>query len=360
MKMRKRRSLATSVRVSLLAGAGALGWVAFGASGASAADLPAERGLLGSVTDVVETTAAPALAAVTEPAAPLVAATGLQQTRVLPLVDDVAARVPQLLSEPVGSVLTPVTTTVDGTLAQVPVIGQIIPTGTVTGITTPVTGIVDGAVGGVVEPVLGVVAPVTEIVAPVVEVLPVPVAVPPIAVLPITDPASPVVNAPVAVVPQTPVATEPVEAVAVPAPALPDAGPAQIPVTGAVDSILAPNSIEARPALGAAGSLPTYLVPATPESTVIERLVEPLTSAAGATLTALVASTDGTSGALPTVLSSFSGGTSSMTGAGSAAPLAALSAGAFLVVLLLTGRRGHPANADLPSGPSFDPGSSPD
>lgn len=357
MKMRKRRSLATSVRLSLLVGAGALGWMALGASGASAADLPAERGLLGSVTDVVETTAAPALAAVTEPAAPLVAATGLQQTPVLPLVSDVAARVPQLLSEPVGSVLSPVTTTVDRTLAQVPVVGQIVPTGTVTGITTPVTGIVDGAVGGVVEPVLGVVAPVTDIVAPVVEALPVPVAVPPVAVLP-----SPVVTAPVAVVPQAPVPAEPVEAVAVPEPAVPTAGSAQTPVTrdASADPAQAASRIATPAAIGAIGSLPADLVPSAPVSTVLERLVEPLTSVAGATLTAWVASTDETSGALPTVLSSFSGGTSSMTGAGSAAPLAALAAAAFLVVLLLTGRRGHPANADLPSGPSFDPGSSPD
>ncbi|WP_422391464.1 hypothetical protein [Arthrobacter sp. N1] len=357
MKMRKRRSLATSVRLSLLVGAGALGWMALGASGASAADLPAERGLLGSVTDVVETTAAPALAAVTEPAAPLVAATGLQQTPVLPLVGDVAARVPQLLSEPVGSVLSPVTTTVDRTLAQVPVVGQIVPTGTVSGITTPVTGIVDGAVGGVVEPVLGVVAPVTDIVAPVVEALPVPVAVPPVAVLP-----SPVVTAPVAVVPQAPVPAEPVEAVAVPEPAVPTAGSAQTPVTrdASADPAQAASRIATPAAIGAIGSLPADLVPSAPVSTVLERLVEPLTSVAGATLTAWVASTDETSGALPTVLSSFSGGTSSMTGAGSAAPLAALAAAAFLVVLLLTGRRGHPANADLPSGPSFDPGSSPD
>ncbi|KQO01764.1 hypothetical protein ASF21_09235 [Arthrobacter sp. Leaf234] len=345
------------MRLSLLVGAGALGWMALGASGASAADLPAERGLLGSVTDVVETTAAPALAAVTEPAAPLVAATGLQQTPVLPLVSDVAARVPQLLSEPVGSVLSPVTTTVDRTLAQVPVVGQIVPTGTVTGITTPVTGIVDGAVGGVVEPVLGVVAPVTDIVAPVVEALPVPVAVPPVAVLP-----SPVVTAPVAVVPQAPVPAEPVEAVAVPEPAVPTAGSAQTPVTrdASADPAQAASRIATPAAIGAIGSLPADLVPSAPVSTVLERLVEPLTSVAGATLTAWVASTDETSGALPTVLSSFSGGTSSMTGAGSAAPLAALAAAAFLVVLLLTGRRGHPANADLPSGPSFDPGSSPD
>ncbi|MGV0110072.1 hypothetical protein [Arthrobacter sp. CP30] len=350
------------MRLSLLVGASALGWMALGASGASAADLPAERGLLGSVTDVVETTAAPALAAVTETAAPLVAATGLQQIPVLPLVDDVAARVPQLLSEPVGSVLSPVTTTVDRTLAQVPVVGQIVPTGTVTGITTPVTGIVDGAVGGVVEPVLGVVAPVTDIVAPVVEALPVPVAVPPVAVLPVTDLPSPVVTAPVAVVPQAPVPAEPVEAVAVPEPAVPTAGSAQTPVTrdASADPAQAASRIATPAAIGAIGSLPADLVPSAPVSTVLERLVEPLTSAAGATLTAWVASTDETSGALPTVLSSFSGGTSSMTGAGSAAPLAALAAPAFLVVLLLTGRRGHPANADLPSGPSFDPGSSPD
>jgi hypothetical protein len=58
--------------------------------------------------------------------------------------------------------------------------------------------------------------------------------------------------------------------------------------------------------------------------------------------------------------SSWAGALSSITGAGTAGPFAAIGGAALLVFLALVGPRLREASAGLPAGPTFDPGSSPD
>ena len=364
MKMQKRRSLASTVRLSLLAGAGALGWAAIGASGASAAEVPADSGLLGSVTGVVEPATAPVTSTMSALTAPLhevsarafPVSTGSQpQVQNLPVLSDVAALVPQLTSQPAGTVLTPVTRIVDGVVAEVPVVQSVIPAGTVTGVTAPVVGTVDDVVGGVAQPVMDVVAPVVDVIDPVVDV-----------VLPVPELASP---APV-----------------VPGPApitdiLPDLEqPASVPTSASpsASSEVSGADIDARPAEPSSGiasdtaSAGGAGTGGKADGVAVLRAFLPMQDTFSAAIPAgifSVAVLPGVVGAaqagqeipgLPAVPLSTTSVLSSMTGTGSAAPLIALGGASFLIFLLLAGVGRHSAGSVLPSSPSFDPGSSPD
>jgi hypothetical protein len=59
-------------------------------------------------------------------------------------------------------------------------------------------------------------------------------------------------------------------------------------------------------------------------------------------------------------LASWAGALSSMTGAGTAGPFAAIGGAALLVILVLVGPGHRGAAAGLPAGPALEPGSSPD
>ncbi|MHA7239454.1 hypothetical protein [Arthrobacter sp. TMS1-12-1] len=336
--------------------------MAVGASAATAADAPPGPGLLGSVTGALDSTGAAAgLSAVTDPlhnvAAHAVPASGspslLHDAPVLP---DLVARVPDVVSAPAGTVLVPVTTLVDGVLAEVPIVQSVVPAGTVAGVTAPVVGVVDGAVGGVTGPVLEVVAPVTGIIDPVVDVV---VPVPDQGVLPpvVSGPQAPT-PIPVPIMPSAPAdgvlpeaGAEPIT----PGPATPEASADGRAASGAdvadADAGTLRGTAAAAP-VSPAGSAGAGL-PAPDQQIDVVDVALPADGGmvrAVPEVPALPAAPPSPSAAPP----------SSMTGAGSAAPLAALG-GAFFLVLPVLGRAGRLSmSSGLPSGPSFDPGSSPD
>ena len=387
MKMQKRRSLATTLRLSLLTGAGALGWMAIGASGASAADLPADAGLLGSVSDVVSSATAPVSAI----ADPLLAAAVAPPVSSAPPAGSAhgpagpAPQVSQIASKPLGTVLTPVAGLVDDTVGQLPVVQSIVEPAPLTRVTAPVAGTVDSITGGVTQPVLAVVdtvvapvlgavdpvlAPVVDIVPPVVDVIapvvdpivaPVVGAVPP-AVAPVVDVVGPEAAAPTSAPVLPPVdvpapSSDAPEMTAAPTPgsdavgsegAVP--GIAADAMVGTVSSSRSPSSSEARAAETFEASV-QGVVRARMATVVDVAVIPALTSSAQALHDVQdISFTSGT----------FSGALSSITGAGGAAPLAALGTGLFLFVFLVRGSARRDAAAGLPSAPSFDPGSSPD
>ncbi len=424
MTASKRQSLAATLRLSLFGGAGALGWIALGATGASAAEVPATSGLLGSVSDVVGAVSAPASSVVDAVADPLGEATasvaapaGSTDPLVgsIPLVSGLEARVPQLLSHPAGTVLPPVTSVVDGVVARVPVVHHVVPAGTVTHVTAPVVGAVDDAVAGVTPPVVDAVAPVVDVVQPVVGVVsPVVDVVSPVvdAVAPVVDVVSPVVDVagppadvvipvvgavePVVEVAGPPAdvvipvveAVEPVVEVALPAAEDVAAGVAPVPAPSLAEGILPGEALPMAPtqARSPGASLETQPA-AAPRSTVAGALVASSSlsqEAAGVAVgmarfaaqapelavapnaVAVAVLTTAVLGIqevphLPVTPVALSGGALSfMTSAGSSAPLATLGAAALLVVTMITGRVRREAAGSLPAAPCFDPGSSPD
>ncbi|WP_104180182.1 hypothetical protein [Arthrobacter sp. B0490] len=337
MTAHKRRSLSTTLRLSLLTGVGALGWMAVGASGAAAVETPRDAGLLDSVAGVVEPAGTPAVSALTDPR-PLLPD--------LPVVPELAAHVPQLLGQPAGTVLVPVTSAVDELVVQIPVIHDLIPAGTVTQVTSPVVGVVDGTVGGVTEPVLDIVTPVTEPLAPVLDAVPVPDVVAPVpnVVGPVQDVAAPVVDA--------------------------VSGPAVAPVSGG------DTAVDLSDDGSGVAAVPTTSRPVAPASSDVSP--EPATRGANLASVTLMPAVGGIVDAvvparagvalvaadlpdLPgTPFAAFSTVLASMTSSGSAAPLAALAAAGLLVFILVSGRACRSAAAGLPTSPSYDPGSSPD
>lgn len=360
MKMQKRRSLATSVRLSLLAGAGALGWIAFGASGASAAEVPSDAGLLGSVTGAVESSSpvSSTLFAIVDPLSTTkaeglpAAGTTSSLSGTVPLVSDLAAQVPHLTSQPTGTILTPVTSLVDEVVAEVPIVESVIPAGTVTEVTTPVVDAVDGTVGGVAEPVLEVVAPVVGIIDPVVDVV---VPVPGIdAAIPVVPLPSPVAE----VLPDVPSADVPG-----------DSGPEAASPAAAAD----PTAADRTPGGSAIAAPSEGLMPDAGEGVAarssgtgfaVHAFVTIADASVDVVVPAVVAGVARMAHDLPELpaapLASWAGTLSSMTGAGTGGPFAAIGGAALLVFLALVraGLRG--ASAGLPAGPTFDPGSSPD
>jgi hypothetical protein len=205
--MPRRRSLAASVRVALTSGLAATGWLLLGSTSAHAAE---DTTPVAGAVAVVETGGT--IASVTDALAPiadtLASATGA--------VDEVVATTPVVGKVvPEGTVSTITGTTLD--VAEYP--GSIVddPVGTVETVTTPVTQ--------VLAPVTDVLAPVTQVVAPISgavdEVLPTTPVVggitPPVSPAPELAPAAPVLGQPDIEVPAAPT----------PAPS----SPAQVPGT---------------------------------------------------------------------------------------------------------------------------------
>lgn len=251
MNRRIRRSAASALRISLISGCGALGWLALSAGAATANDDGGEQGLLGSVTSVVESVATPVKSVVEEVSAPLVPTVEAvvpassepvekQPVKKPPAVSDLVSNVPEFVGDlSVSETVEPVTNVVDSTLDQVPVVNSVLPPDTTTGIIQPVLETVDSAVAPVIAPVQHVVTPVVEVLDPVVETLdPVVELVDPI-VKPIVDPVVDVVD-PV-VKPAPPVVQVPDRADVV-EPVLPDAAPvvptdpAPFPGSGGVEA----------------------------------------------------------------------------------------------------------------------------
>ncbi|RJT81017.1 hypothetical protein D6T63_07470 [Arthrobacter cheniae] len=326
--------------------------MAFGTSGASAAQDPAGAGLVESTTSVVVATIAPTgshLSAITAslaeatPVAPSPSAVPSVLADI-PAIPDVTVQVPQLLSQPAATVLSPVTTAVDQLVAHVPIVQQHVPAGTVTEVTAPVMEAVDGVVGGVTEPVLDVLAPIT---APITEV---------VEVVPVTDVVVPEVVGSVA------------DAVAVPEAPQPAVEPAAPIVVSTPDSATSPAMDDVRlsgaviaPAFMSARAVADDSVTGAVAFGVQTSLVlRSFDDANLPVLTHLVASSDTGPAPLSGALASFAGVAASMTGGGSSAPIAAIGASALLVVVLFADRGRRAATAGLPTSPSFDPGSSPD
>lgn len=356
--MHKRRSLATTLRLSLLTGAGALGWMVLGAAGASAADLPDDPGLLGTLSGVVDSAGTPVASvasSVTDPlqsvASAVVPGPDASQTLLgdLPLLPELVAHVPQLAAQPTGTVLPPVTSLVDDVVAGVPIVQSLVPAGTATHVTTPVIGLADGALGGLTEPVLGVVAPVAEAIDPVIGV-----------VVPVAEVADPVVDVGVPGGEAIPAGVEPVPAVVDAAQNLPaSAADAPSGSSGALDVQGAPGGMAAVIETNRSGTDASGV-------TAIKNVLQ--ASVTAVSLDAVVLPVLSGIAPIPQVLpelpgapfTASAGALSSMTAAGTGAPLAALGGVALLMYMLMTGRGGLPARADLPCGPSYDPGSFPD
>ncbi|MDQ0733916.1 hypothetical protein [Arthrobacter agilis] len=362
MKMQKRRSLATTLRLSILTGVGALGWMALGASGASAAEAPHDAGLLDSVVGVVDSASAPAVSALSKPLS-AVAGPGPSASTAprpllggLPVAPDLVAQLPQVLGQPARTVLVPVTSTVDDLVAQVPIVRSVVPAGTVTDVTSPVVGIVDGTVGGVTTPVLEAVAPVTEAISPVVDVVvPLPDLVPPVeAVVPLPDAVAPVAQ-PVAPAldgaPETavvPVAPAPVDDV------IPDSS------KGAVGGVAHKTPRSTSPVLSDGGFDLAARTAGLTSGLLLPAIAGGTAEAAAPVLATIAQATPAVPDFPAAPLAGSSTVLASMTGGGVSAPLAALVGTALLVFILLSGRAARSAAAGLPTSPSFDPGSSPD
>lgn len=199
MNGRLLRSAAAALRVSLLSGCGALGLLALSA-GTATADDGSVQGLLGSVAPVVESVAAPVEPLVQGLTAPVqnltqdVAAPGdpiLATSSPAPASSGSLGGVPQLVGTlDLSDAVAPITGVVDSTLAQVPIVNQVLPSGTTTAVTQPLLESVDSAVAPVLPSVEQVLTPVVGVVAPVVGVVDPAIGV----VEPVVDPVTGVVE----------------------------------------------------------------------------------------------------------------------------------------------------------------------
>lgn len=171
MTGRIRKSIAAALRVSLLSGCGALGLLAFSA-GAAVADDGGNQGLLGSVTSVVESVAAPVQSIVNAaPGGTAVPGSPVPEAG-LPSVSNIISSVPAVVGNlSVAKTVAPVTAVADTTLSQVPVVSTIVPEGTATSLTQPLLGTVDATIAPVLPPVQQVLTPVVDAVVPAAEVL---------------------------------------------------------------------------------------------------------------------------------------------------------------------------------------------
>lgn len=232
-----RPSAAAAVRISLISGGAALSWLAFSAGAATADD--GEQSLLGSVTSVVESDTTPVESVVQDvsvpvkPAVEAVAPTPSEPVGERPGVSDLVSSVPEFIGNlSVSETVAPITNVVDSALSQVPVVNDVLPSGTVTTITQPVLETVDSAVAPVLPPVQQVVSPVVEVLDPIVETVdPVVDVVDPV-VKPIVSPVADVVEP---IVDPAPPVVDRLDLVDVVEPVLPEAAPA-VPTDPAASS----------------------------------------------------------------------------------------------------------------------------
>lgn len=386
MSRRNRRSLISSVRISLLSVGGAFGLLALSAGAAQAVDA-GERNLLGSVTSVVESVTTPVESVVQNISGPLggvveavpveaVAPIPSNQNSALPAVSDVIQNVPPAIAN-ISAVETvaPVTSLVDAAVSELPVVNVIVPPGTTTAVTQPVLEAVDAAAAPVLPPVQEVVTPVVEVLVPVAETLdPVvevvhPVVDPVVEVLePVTDPVIEVVRptAPDEIVAPLP------EPVSVDPPVLPEAptepsvADPQVSAEEEVATLMAPIRLpgEALPAAQEA-----------PETTVVSGSVtvdalatdfHPADSPHGAVYALqglpdlAVADLQQSDGSVGIAAGNAASGAAAAGSAGASSPYAADSHFSFDFSISSLGASQFGYLAALSSGPTFDPGSTPD
>lgn len=387
------RTAVAALRVSFLGGCGALSLMALSA-GTATADDGAVQGLLGSLTPVVESAAAPVeplVQGVTAPlrtvtqdvAAPLVPVRTVVQDVAAPLVpvsgvSGLISGVPDLVgSLDVSGAVAPITGVVDSTLAQVPIVNQVVPSGTTTAVSQPLLESVDATVAPVLRPVEQILAPVVGVVDPVLGVVD--------PVVPVTGPVDPV--APVAGVVDPVVGIDPVVPVAgVVRPVIPGvpgnseslpegaAGPVGAGVVGEgtgdsgevagsarfADAAgqVEPVSVAGELSFPGVGSL-RFVSPGVDDLDgfaayqgarhvlpVVPQLVVPVPEPKAHPV-ALPSAASGASGA--------SAGSQAPGGAGAADTPSVFILDLFSAVTPLFG-----GSADLPQGPAFDPGSTPD
>lgn len=367
MNRRLWRSAAAALRVTLLSGCGALGLMALSA-GSATADDGAGQGLLGSLTPVVESVPAPVepVQGVTAPlqtvtqneAVPLTPVQAVTHEVAVPLAPientfgpaseatGLASGVPQLVSTlDVSEAVAPITGVVDSTLAQVPIVNQVVPSGTTTAISQPLLETVDLTVTPVLRPVAQVLAPVVGAVDPV--LAPVaggidPAAAPTSAV--VADKRYPLptrATSPIGAGASAEVRGNPGQS-AGPAKITDAAGQAELP-PAVTRELPSPDANSLR--LFSPGSSPDcqgarHLMQAAPQ--LVVRKPQPV-----ADPVALPATASGTSGA--------SAGSSAPGGAG-----AADTPTVFIFTLLSAVSQQSGDSVDLPQGPAFDPGSTPD
>jgi hypothetical protein len=160
VKRPRRRSLATAVRVAITSGLAATGWLLLGSTSAHAAEETAS--VIGGISAVE---AGDTVASATAGSTPVVTITG----STLGAVQDPAS----IVRDPLGtvqSVTTPVTDTVDKVIGDAPVVGEVVPKGTVTTITGTTLGAVQDPASIVRDPlgtVRTVTTPVSEVVTPI-------------------------------------------------------------------------------------------------------------------------------------------------------------------------------------------------
>lgn len=393
MNRRIRRSAAAAVRISLLSGGAALSWLALSA-GAATADDGGELSSLGSVTSAVETVTAPVEAIVQEVAAPpaskpAAASTSSNQAINVPAVSDVVSSVPQTVADiSVVETIAPAIEVIDTGLSEAPIVNAVVPQRTTMTIAQPVLEVVDTAATPVLAPVQEVAAPLIEVVEPVVEVVePVVRAVDPVVeiVEPVVEVVEPIVE---------PV-TEPIVAVLNPVvqPVVPVATvPASANVVESVVPETVPESLAAEPKFsgaerGAAVSAAPVQLNVDAPGTTQDAPQAPLVAQAAKESADSIGSGASSYGAVqsyggvhelqglpslafadhqqPTGFQGITAGTANAgaSGAGSAGsgtPYAADARFSFLFDLSSAGTSQPGRAAALPTGPSFDPGSTPD
>jgi hypothetical protein len=322
-----------ALRPLLLAGAAATAWLTFSAPAASADTASDSASLLGSVSSSVTSVTDAAVNPVEDVLAAAVSGVGSGA----PADDAVLAAQPS--SAKPGSLLQPLagaaTGTVDYLIEAVPVVNEIVPSGTVGAVASPVTAAADGVVTGIADEVLPIAGDALPVLDPVVEpvgdiltgVGPLPGTVVPIPDLPVPDIAAAEDTATASI---APAGVPPVSA---------DASSARdLPAAPAISSSVMSKSAAPFQAYG-----PGTLQTAPAQAGVLE---DPLPL-------------DGTPNptALPAVPGSGSGSSQSHSGgAGGAAWLSVFHLGVPLTGVL-------PVSGPLQSAPapvSFDPGSSPD
>jgi hypothetical protein len=378
MSRRIRRSVAAAVRVSLISFGGALGLLALSSGAASADDGEPAPGLAGSVVSVVESVGTPLESVVQEISAPLSSATNAvapasssQRMTDAPAVSEIVSDVPDAIGGiSVVDAVAPVTTVVDSVVAQVPVANAVVPQGTTTAVTQPVLESVDFVAAPVLPPAEQVVAPVVEVLVPVAETVdPVVEVVEPI-VKPVIDPVVDVVE-PV-VKPAVPVVTLPepvdvVEAVPAPAPAEPSDADPQLSEN---EEVAPASATPVRPSVDAPSSTQSVLLP---QALFAAEVAEESAAGAGGGSSAQgavhvlqgvpdLASADlqHPAGSLRATAGSATAGATGAGSTGSGTPYAAEARFSFDFDLSSTGPSQPDYAAALPTGPTFNPGSTPD
>ncbi|GAB3548044.1 hypothetical protein GCM10027404_11240 [Arthrobacter tumbae] len=404
MNRRIRRSAAAAVRISLISAGGALGWLALSA-GTAIADDDGKLTSLGSVTSVVESVTTPVEAIVQDVAAPLTpkpaatASTSSNQTIELPAVSDVVSSVPENVGNlNVVEVVAPATQLIDAGLSQTPIVNVVVPQGTTTAVTQPVLEVVDSTVAPVLQPVQQVVTPVVEVIEPVVRTVdPVidvvePVVSPVVKVVdPVVDVVEPVVSP---VIDPVIDVVDPVVKPVVPVVALPEPADVIAPtdVVEPADVVeVVPTEVAAEPSVvdsdsssdelrAAALKAPVELsvdvttqnapLPQAPPAVAVEEGTVATPSGARLSQGAVhelqgfpsFASVDHQQPAGPLGVSPGSANTGVIGSGsvGSGSPYATNAQFSFDFVLSSAGSPQSGYLAALPSGPTFDPGSTPD